>query len=130
MSSKSLIHQARLQEWATRCSDQKSSGLTVPEWCRQNNLSIHKFYYWKHLLKQEAINQVLPEIVPVSLPGILPETLPTPYFPTSIKSSNTTCTTRASNSCAIIQNGDITIELNSLASEDFITNLIKAVRNA
>ena len=118
MSSKSLIHQARLQEWA------------IPEWCRQNNLSIHKFYYWKHLLKQEAINQVLPEIVPVSLPGILPETLPTPYFPTSIKSSNTTCTTRASNSCAIIQNGDITIELNSLASEDFITNLIKAVRNA
>ncbi len=59
MSSKSFIHQARLQEWAKHCSDQKSSGLTVTEWCYQNHLSKHKFFYWKHLPFLQPIAQVV-----------------------------------------------------------------------
>ena len=127
MLSKSFIHQAKLQEWPKHCSDQKTSGLTVTEWCYQNNLSKHKFFYWKHLLKEEALSQALPDIVPVFIPTASPKTLPLPI------PDNTSCTTRATcitDSCATIQKGDITIELNSLASEDFILSLIKAVRNA
>ena len=33
MSTKTLIHQARLNKWAVRITDQKSSGLSVTEWC-------------------------------------------------------------------------------------------------
>ncbi len=51
MFNKSLLHQARLNEWASRCADQKASGLSVTDWCEQNNLSKHKFFYWKQLLK-------------------------------------------------------------------------------
>ncbi|WP_442969665.1 IS66 family insertion sequence element accessory protein TnpA [Roseburia sp. TF10-5] len=32
-----------MNEWTTRFSDQKASGLTVKEWCNQNNLSIHTY---------------------------------------------------------------------------------------
>lgn len=67
MSTKSMLHQARLNEWASRFADQKSSGLTVTEWCKQANLSEHKYFYWKRLLKEEAIEQVLPDIVPLAI---------------------------------------------------------------
>ena len=62
MNAKQKLHQAHLREWAARFADQKASGLTVRTWCEQNDLSIHKYNYWKHLLKEEVVDQVLPDI--------------------------------------------------------------------
>lgn len=53
MNTRQKLHQLRMNEWATRFSDQKASGLTVKEWCGQNDLSIHTYNYWKHALKEE-----------------------------------------------------------------------------
>ena len=69
MSTKSMLHQAMLNEWATRFSDQKSSGLTIAEWCQQHNFSEHQFYYWKRQLKDEVVSQSLPDIVPLTMPS-------------------------------------------------------------
>ena len=52
MNSHQKFHQAHLNEWASRFADQKASGLTVRDWCSQNNLPIHKYNYWKHQLKE------------------------------------------------------------------------------
>ena len=38
MNTRQKLHQLRMNEWATRFSDQKASGLTVKEWCDQNDL--------------------------------------------------------------------------------------------
>ena len=89
MLSKSFIHQAKLQEWPKHCSDQKTSGLTVTEWCYQNNLSLHKFSYRKHLPFLRPIAQVVQLVQ-------LVKSIHVPQY----------------------KKGDITIELNSLASED------------
>ena len=45
MSSKSIIDQAKLANWASLFSDQKTSGLSVTEWCLQNSISKNKFFY-------------------------------------------------------------------------------------
>ena len=123
MSTNSLIHQAKLAEWAPHIADQKASGLTVTAWCEQNNISRDKFFYWKRLLKDEAVSQMLPDIVPITLPSVSTET------PTlnSDGTSCTTCTTAPTSAARVLING-ITIELNSNASESFIKHLIKAVR--
>lgn len=68
MNARQKLHQIHLQEWAIRFADQKASGLTVRQWCEQNHLSFHTYNYWKHLLKEEVVDQVLPDIVPLSLP--------------------------------------------------------------
>ena len=68
MNAKQKLHQVHLQEWTVRFADQKASGLTVRQWCEQNNLSFHTYNYWKHLLKEEIVDQTLPDIVPISLP--------------------------------------------------------------
>ena len=70
MNAKQKLHQIHLQEWTVRFADQKASGLTVRQWCEQNNLSFHTYNYWKHLLKEEVVDQALPDIVPLSLPAL------------------------------------------------------------
>lgn len=60
MNVRQKLHQVHLQEWAVRFADQKASGLTVRQWCEQNNLSFHTYNYWKHLLKEEVVDQALP----------------------------------------------------------------------
>ena len=71
MTAKQKIHQAYLNEWAARFTDQKVSGLTVRQWCDQNHLSIHKYHYWKHLLKEEVVDQLLPDIVPLPVAAFI-----------------------------------------------------------
>ena len=120
MSAKTILHQAMLNEWVARIAEQKASGLNVSEWCIQNGFSKDKFFYWKRKLKDEVVTQMLPEIVPL--------TMPTPV-PTVSEKSCTTCTTFKPASCARIYINGISIEIDSSASDSFITTLIKAVRN-
>lgn len=67
MNARQKLHHAQLAEWAAKFSDQKISGLTVKQWCDQNHLSIHKYNYWKRLLKEEVVDQMLPDVVPFSV---------------------------------------------------------------
>ena len=148
MSTKTLLHQARLNEWAVRITDQKSSGLSVTEWCQQNNLSKYKFFYWQHLLKDEAVNQMLPEIVPLAMPSVIGSyqseqsqlssaesnhsscTTRTTIATNATRTTRTNCTTPKHDSCARTSINGITIELDSSAPEHFMRSLIKAVRYA
>lgn len=123
MNTKQKLHQLRLNEWSSRFSDQKASGLTVKQWCDQNNLSIHTYNYWKHLLKEELASQVLPDIVPVSLPDTTNELLP-------MVSTNSSLTNRAIRSTEKLTINNISIEVDSAISAAFLTTLIKAVRDA
>ena len=123
MNTKQKLHQIRMNEWATRFSDQKASGLTVKEWCNQNNLSIHTYNYWKHALKEELASQVLPDIVPLMIPE---SSAP----PAPVVSNDSTLTTRAICSTAKLTYNNISIEFDSDISEAFLTTIIKAVRHA
>lgn len=33
--------------WRERVANQFQSGLSIANWCRQNNISPHTFYYWR-----------------------------------------------------------------------------------
>lgn len=68
MNTRQKLHQIHLNEWASRFADQKASGLTVRQWCQQNNYSVHSYTYWKHILKEELASQMLPDIVPLTPP--------------------------------------------------------------
>ena len=125
-----MLHQANLNEWSKHLADQKSSGLSVMEWCKLNNLSKYQYFYWKRQLKEEAFEQVLPEIVPLAMPSA-PAT--SQIIPTTSEVAQKNCTSCASftpNFNARIFINGISIEIDSSASEAFIYSLIKAVRHA
>jgi hypothetical protein len=73
---KQKLHHVRLNEWTTRFKEQKASGLTVRQWCVQNQVSIHTYNYRKHVLKEEFVNQMLHDIVPVTFPIPISSNLP------------------------------------------------------
>ena len=133
MSTKSLLHQARLNEWATHITEQKSSGLSVVEWCHQNSISKDKFFYWKRQLKDEAVTQMLPEIVPLAMaPSTSLPSQPQLSSPSNASGCTTctSCTTFTPNPSVRISFNGMNIELDTSVPEHFMRSLIKAVRYA
>ena len=130
MSAKTIIQQARLNEWASRFADQKASGLTVAEWCEINAISKDLYYYWKRRVKDSLLSQALPDIVPLSLSTSHPVVMDSTAVSTPIEESHSTCTTCTTVSCARVQFNGVTIELDASAPESLICSLIKAVKYA
>ena len=124
MNNKQKLHQIKLTQWASRFQEQAASGLTVKAWCAENNVTIHTYNYWKHLLKQDAVDQLLPDIVPLSFPTVPTVSEVESQTPSSVNSK------RSIRSTARLTLGDIFIEVDDYASEAFLSALIKAVRHA
>ena len=125
---KTKLHQARLQEWAGRFAEQKASGLTVRQWCEVNHFPFHTYNYWKHLLKEEVVDQVLPYIVPIPVSAV-PEYL-SPLEATEVSSIRSNRAIRSNKSIMKLNINVISIEIDDSVSVEFLSKLFKAVHYA
>lgn len=128
MNNKQKLHQIKLEQWAERFRRQASSGLTVKEWCAENNFTIHTYNYWKHLLKQEYIDSALSDnhdIVPIPMdyPASAASSL---IQPVPIHSSES----RNLHNTISISAGDVVIQAGPSVSEEHLLRILKAVRHA
>lgn len=128
MKAKEKVRKANLTQWSTKFQDQASSGLTVKEWCSQNNISIYAFYYWKRIAKEAYVDSIIPDIVPVA------PSLPTLNDPVSDSQHDSRDLYNFSKSTTqdkvSISIGDTRIEIGSSASDELILAIVKAVRYA
>ncbi len=132
MKATQKIRQANITKWSALFHDQAASGLTIKEWCSQNNVSIHAYYYWKRIARESFVDSIIPEIVPVCAdppPVPLPEHTAPALIPNNLSnlydSRNSTCS-----DSVLISLGDIRIEIGVSASDEIIAAIIKAVRHA
>ena len=123
MNTKQKLHQIHLKEWAARFSEQKSSGLTVKQWCEQNSFSIHTYNYWKHILKEELACQILPDIIPITIPDSHTQIVPTTATESSLAN-------RPIRTTAKLTINNISVEFDSDIPEEFLRMILKAVRYA
>ncbi|MBE5846001.1 MAG: hypothetical protein E7302_17920 [Butyrivibrio sp.] len=140
MNAKQKLHQAKMTKWAALINQQLESGLSIKEWCIQNNQSFHAYNYWKHLIKESMVDSVIPDIVPIiSAKEITPSSPSTKVVPTTsldLRESHISPDLGNSRNIAVnpspvvISLGDIHIEIGSHASDDVISGIIKAVRHA
>ncbi len=130
MSVNQKIRQLKLNEWAARFSEQKASGLSVRQWCAQNGFTIYAYNYWKHQLKEKLAEQVLPDIVPLSLPAVSNGSVSALPVQSLDTQRNANCSIRANRATARLTIGDASIEVDDQISETFLLSLIKAVRHA
>ena len=73
MTSAELKHRAKLQEWAARIQDCRSSGLSVRAWCRQEGVNAATYSCWERELLASA------ETVPhLCVPAVRFTELPAP----------------------------------------------------
>ena len=72
MTSAKLKHRVKLQEWAARIQDCRSSGLSVRAWCRQERINATTYYRWERELLTAA-DQAPCSAVPAVTFAELPE---------------------------------------------------------
>lgn len=131
MKSGQKIQQARLSKWAVLFQEQASSGLTIKDWCSQNDVSIHAFYYWKRIAKETYVNSLIPDIVPLPIANapFLPDASPSAPAEHELYNLRESCETPTPVSDSVrVSVGDIHIEIGSNASDEMISRIIKAVR--
>lgn len=137
MNNKQKLHQIKLNQWGEHFQEQAASGLTVKARCEENNITIHTYNYWKHKLKLEYLDSLLPsEYDIVALP---PNLLPTP---TSVRAQfpDTTPLCQLRDSCKshdiphtdsiCITMGDIRISADPSVSEEKLLQILKVMRHA
>ena len=129
MKTKDKIRKARLSQWSTRFQDQAASGMSVKDWCSKNNISIHAYYYWKHIAKEAYVDSIIPDIVPITPP--LPVVNGNVPVSGSHDSHNLYNLRELTDSKTIsVSIGDTRIEIGASASDEMILAIIKAVRYA
>ena len=128
MNAKQKLHQVHLQEWADRFAQQKASGLTVRQWCEVNHFSFHTYNYWKHLLKEEVVDQILPDIVPIAVPAV-PDS-DSSLETTGFRSIRPHCAFHSNPSFVKLNINGISIEIDDSVSVEFLSKLLKAVYDA
>ena len=60
MNSNQTLHQTKLAKWTSLFHEQRESGLTVKDWCSQNNVSPYAFFYWKRIAKEAYVQSIVP----------------------------------------------------------------------
>ncbi len=152
MKASTFQHQANLNLWAERIAAQKASGLQVDDWCIQNNLSRHKFYYWKRLIKESLLEASVPDIVPLPPTTTLAEDttcltsttsststtltsstalVPSDVLPLQTCTTNTSCITEAEKSHSFkLSTSELSLEIDGALSSDTIISILKVVYHA
>lgn len=57
MNTKSEKHNFKIQQWKSIIQDRINSGLTVKEYCAQNNIKRDAYFYWLKIIRREAIEK-------------------------------------------------------------------------
>ena len=50
-----MFNQENYELWQQRIKEQKASGLTIPVWCQQNQLSPHAYDYWRKIINDQLL---------------------------------------------------------------------------
>ena len=52
---KASKHELLKAQWQELIREQSESGLSIREWCRRNDISHGKYYYWLRVIREEAL---------------------------------------------------------------------------
>ena len=107
MNTKLAATNYQMQEWMDIIRDCRNSGLTVQQYCDDNNLSRPSYYYWLNKIRKTALESATPAPTFVELK------------PPAVSQPN--------NSAINICIGDARIELSETISDEFLIRILKAV---
>lgn len=125
-------HDFQIKKWKCLISECQNSGLKIKDWCAQNDISKHQYYYWLNKIRTEFYDEAVRQlpssdsktvsavpVEPASFVEISPATVN--EIPKIVNDAAPV---------AVIQNGGMRIEIMSNASASFIRQLLEAVRYA
>jgi len=96
---KASKHELLKAQWQELIREQSESGLSIREWCRRNDISHGKYYYWQRVIREEALIKA----------GTLAVTGQGQFV--EIKSSNGDFSSNTQTTCAILRSNGNEIEI-------------------
>ncbi|MDD1826096.1 hypothetical protein LRP52_28375 [Photobacterium sp. ZSDE20] len=63
-----MTREDKMQLWQERLKQQKNSGMTIADWCEQNQITQSQFYYWQKKLTTTTY-EPSSTMVPISIPS-------------------------------------------------------------
>lgn len=107
-----LVTSVRNRQWLAMVRQRKESGLTIKDWCEQNGVSQHAYYYRLRMLREQAASAdpVFAELTPPAEVSAVTDT--------NLENLNST---------AVLRYKDLTIGLSNQASADLIANIVRAL---
>ena len=122
MNTNLTLHQAKLAKWTSLFHEQRESSLTVKEWCSQNNVSAHAFFYWKRIAKEAYVRSIVPQnpSLPLACGGASHELYDLGNLQKPAAAGDQTLT---------LSLPGIRIEFDDSASDERILQVLKAVRH-
>ena len=116
MSVSNVTREYRLSQWFPIVKACRESGLSVKEWCKQNNIIDHQFYYW-----QRKLREVASEAISVD------EGNPSRF----VQLPTTTCTSTVSSepfkTSMIVRVGNASIELSDHVQPEMLAQVLKVL---
>ena len=76
-----MFNKESYSSWKQRIQEQKISGMTIPEWCEKNQLSLHAYYYWRKVIRNHKDD---PTVSPKTAFVEIQQIAPTPVLPCSV----------------------------------------------
>lgn len=54
---KAARHEIQREQWREMIKRHKETGLSVKQWCSENQISTSQYYYWLRVIRQESLIQ-------------------------------------------------------------------------
>lgn len=114
-STREATRQFRIQQWTKIIQDRQQSGLTVNEYCKNNNITRDAYFYWLRIVKENALK---------SLPAERFVELPVSQDPYEIDQNVPSC------SCELkLQIRDFSITVTEATSSSLLARTLEVIRN-
>ena len=72
MDTQKITHEMRLKHWMQIIVQRQKSGLTVKDFCEQQNIPIKQYYYWQHKIRLRFAPAQAPETEKAEAPTLVP----------------------------------------------------------
>ena len=121
MNAREATRQYRLSQWVPLIKERQASGMSVKEWCKQNDVNQQQFYYWQRIIREIA-GESLPVMPQESKFVQLPVT-------TSVAAANNQGASESEPSM-VIRVGKAAIELTNHVQPELLATVLKVLSSA
>lgn len=114
MTSTKLKHSAKLEAWAERVRDCRSSDKTVQAWCKENGINSSTYYRWEREVLKTA-----GEESQLSAPAVMFAELPTPKQTSR----------NVAECCATLRVREISLDIYSCCDKEQLKTLVELIQS-
>lgn len=116
VSITTVRHESLLAMWRQRVIDCRSSGLTVKQWCENNNVHYKLYCYWQHQVWDAEVKTMVRKEQQPKIPQVQFAEISLPTVPHDTEKAD-----------IVLRCGNWSVEIRNTASEEMVRQVVEQV---